>query len=789
MGPDLDYGEYFVSIKDYFTKLPYVDSATGMTTLNLPYEELEINDIMYEPGKVSDLSNAKIVFPSLVAFPGLRTLLQNIKEGNRVEIYNFQPDAGDPVFAGFIGPNDITEEQGRLVLSIQDTLTQLRWQHLRKWEQLNTNAAGFYTRSLQTWNDWVNEDFTLSNWRSDYNIVNQGYIETDGGGFLQISGPSGGSDYWIQSNNPAGGFTIQDGDVYLLEVDATFFTDFALGTSSSQLALVIAATASGAVAPPAIARVGSVVLFQANSGADPSFPYQRQNYSLLLDAGTENQPSTFRSAITVLTYIDNVQMDASSNPAGTSNTTALATKWGVPITYHVTSIIICGPGSAAEAAGTFPGFQTGSWFPSLRLRASDANDYIKVSNWRARKLSQSFVIPAGRFNAQTVDTLQYQPNNEENLQLLQLVTEKDGSEYRPIYRAWPQLDELEIDAVGTLGSYASRQLGYEQPGNLPSEGSPQVSPVPVVQDVGAFFPPSGAVFSSPPFRFEEGYNMTDFPTVNPKGNAHANDVIRVGAATVDSQVIAEKWSAAEVGRPQHTSAPGKVYPYFEAVTNDDRVNLQSLIGTLATYDLTRRIDPLPSLAFKAVGELPFTGKWRAGDQVYVRTQSLRTNFEQEMRMVAVKHIAGRAEREISVGRTEFDPTLLRLLKQAEQLSWLYDAAGTSPFYFVFPAANLGNIAASGTSADFTFNLDSVTPGTQITYAAIHWFADANVNLVQPVVNGFQLTPGSPTSNTDSGVFLITGSFAVTGQYKIHFINTDTVTRNLTAAFLILRVKG
>src|SRR5258708_40361706 len=103
-------------------------------------------------------------------------------------------------------------------------------------------------------------------------------------------------------------------------------------------------------------------------------------------------------------------------------------------------------------------------------------------------------------------------------------------------------------------------------------------------------PPAPMIQNAPisltatPFRFEEGYNLESPPKILAKANAHANDVVRVGAGSIDSQVFAEKWSASETGRPQH-SPSGQLFPYFEQITNDDRVGIQSLVSTPAAFDL------------------------------------------------------------------------------------------------------------------------------------------------------------------------------------------------------------
>src|ERR1700680_3767552 len=118
MGAVLSETPLYVSIKDSFPRQPYVDSS-GLTTLNIPVESVEVTDVLYE-AKVTTVSTAKIVLPSLISEPGLRPLLQNIKEGNRVEIYHFQPDCGDPVFAGFIPSGGIEEQDGKTILNVED---------------------------------------------------------------------------------------------------------------------------------------------------------------------------------------------------------------------------------------------------------------------------------------------------------------------------------------------------------------------------------------------------------------------------------------------------------------------------------------------------------------------------------------------------------------------------------------------------------------------------------------------------------------------------------------------
>ena len=121
-----------------------------------------MTEVLYE-AKVGEISTAKITLPSLLAFPELRSLLQKIQEGDRVEIFGLQPDCGDPLFAGFIPQNGIEEQDGKTMLSVDDTLGQLRWQHLRRTEYLIGNASQLYDRARSVWRDIVIEDFLGTN--------------------------------------------------------------------------------------------------------------------------------------------------------------------------------------------------------------------------------------------------------------------------------------------------------------------------------------------------------------------------------------------------------------------------------------------------------------------------------------------------------------------------------------------------------------------------------------------------------------------------------------------------
>src|SRR5579859_5085880 len=217
MGSDLDLTEAHVSIKNWFTQQPYITSD-GRTSLDIPVESCEWTEVMYE-AKVNEISTAKIVLPSLIAFPELRPLLQQVKEGDRLEIFNFQPDCGDPVFAGFIPPNGITEEDGKTILDVDDTLGQLRWQHIRRFEYLSAPASGLYDRARNVWLDLVAEDFRAStNYTGDYSRANfNGAVPIYGDGFVRLNASGTAGCLTTMGDGPA--FLLATGQTYIMECD------------------------------------------------------------------------------------------------------------------------------------------------------------------------------------------------------------------------------------------------------------------------------------------------------------------------------------------------------------------------------------------------------------------------------------------------------------------------------------------------------------------------------------------------------------------------------------------
>jgi len=766
MAADLDVCELHMTIKDFFTQRPYVDSSSGLTTLDMPYESIEVTDVMFEPG-AGDISTAKITLPSLIAQPGLRSLYQKIKEGNRVELFNFQPDCGDPVFAGFIPPEGIEEQDGKTILNVEDTLGQLKYQHLRRFESpISANASGLYDRARSIWVDLLNEDFSTANTSSFYSqyLFAPNPTVTWGQGFVQITGTnSAGQVFIYPTTGPASSFVISPGDTFLIETDVTLNNLFATPWPKyTEVALCLIQTGN----PPGnVPQVDAILVFQNSSNG--TYPYEEWSYPLVISGG--------------------IIRGATSAFGGTN----LATPIQMPATRHLAMYVrFDGPTQTVNvqvyvnninvASTVQPWtFDSTTYQPQLFGASPSASEYIQVTSWRVSRLAPA-LLRAARFNPQTTDNVSQQVNGEENLQFLQLVAEKDGAEYRPIYHAWPQTDELELDDAGTLGTLASRALGYEQPANLPLVGSPESSPFPSIIDAASFL-------TTPPFRFEEGYNLDSPPRVLPRANAHANDVIRVGASSIDSQVFGEKWLTSELGAPQKGILG--TYPRFEQITNDDRVGNQSLVASLASLELARRTDGTPSIEVSVVDELPWAFRWRSGDQILLKTLSLRNNVEQEMRVQRMQYRAGSPLRTVTMGHVDQDPSMLRLLAEDTKMQWLYEQSGSNPGIYTHPSP--GNILAGATGPTMTIPLDQYTTGSALVYAALHWFADANVLKLQPIINGiaFDLTGITAASGTDSGLIICTNFFQGPGTYTLAFKNNDSSTRNLTNAYLVLRIRG
>jgi len=107
----------------------------------------------------------------------------------------------------------------------------------------------------------------------------------------------------------------------------------------------------------------------------------------------------------------------------------------------------------------------------------------------------------------------------------------------------------------------------------------------------------GVFLNAPPFRLEEGYNLSEAPVHNASAQPHANEVVYMGSGNTDAQAFADVYSVNEVGNPlapTNTTFPRK-YPYFELLTNDDRSGLISVTRGLAQsqLELSTDINPEP----------------------------------------------------------------------------------------------------------------------------------------------------------------------------------------------------
>jgi hypothetical protein len=156
---DPDLNEWHLSVMNALTGQPYVDAGTGWVSLDLPYETAELQEFMYVP-RNAQMSALRVVMPSLLAMPELRGLLSQINYGDRFELYDFQPDCGDPRFGGYLNPGGISADTGRVVYDVLDSPSSLRWQRARKYEGMNALSTALYARALSRWRDIVNEDWT-----------------------------------------------------------------------------------------------------------------------------------------------------------------------------------------------------------------------------------------------------------------------------------------------------------------------------------------------------------------------------------------------------------------------------------------------------------------------------------------------------------------------------------------------------------------------------------------------------------------------------------------------------
>lgn len=779
---DLDLCELHLKVVNYFTSLPYVDSNSGFTTRDLPYELIEVQDDFYEPKKGA-LSTIKITFPSLYAKPELRPILQKIQEGDRVEVYNFQPDCGDPVIAGYIPPGGFTsDDQGRVVLDLTSTLGRGQWERLRKIETFNTNTAGYMSRLMSAWFDVLNEDFDLTN---DPNVAKAYLIVSAGTGQTAFSqgqvliNTNGVSNTYTSTLTPLSAqtpsITLSPGSTFLIEALAT--------------------PTDGQLAAPANGTTWSLGLVNSNNDTIGANEVMGEN--------TGSQ------------WWDNFGFNINYNGVATyypngyqsPNAGVLPTKPGG--TQHAYSILL-----QVQANGTInayyyldyllmtaqtlpaPRSQSG-WSPWISATCPGTQASLIVSKWRVREL-QPWIAQAPRFNPQNAASYYFQANADDYLTAINNVVELDYSEYRLIYKAAPNKDQLELDAVGSLGTNASNVLGLQQ-----STNALRASPFGAGVEKGLFTADASSGIM-PPFRAEEGYNLAKAPIYNRKQLNHANLIQRLGSGTLDGQNFFETWSVKETGKPQAVNATqnpapiAALFPYFESVQNDDRTVLPATIQSLALNDLKQSTDTTPSLTVQMLEQLPYAFQYRPGDTIRLRTLSLLNNLDQDMRIMSIRYRSGDPTREIVLGKHENDPSMIALLSMDMQEAWLYSQAGSSPLVIIYPYASQ-SVAANSVGTDFQFPIDQFTGGTALVSAKVHWFtqdgsaasnfqfAISNSTLQTGVNLGVLVSAQSP-SGADSGLVDITSILNATGNYHMAPYNNSGSAHIIGGLFLILKVK-
>lgn len=773
MNADIDTNEFFVTIKNWSTLLPYVDPATGITSANLAYESCDITDVMYEPRK-HELSTATVTFPSLMYSPHLRGILSQIQEGDRVEIYKFQPDSGDPIMAGYIPPNGLTESSGRLTITAPDSLVRGQWTKLRKYEEFDVPASGLYSRALSRWYDIINEDFSLAAMPVNYSI-NSGTpvpIWEPGVGWVlsTVNGQTGNS--YLYLNNV---FTPGPGDTYLFEAETNVSCTDQPGNvtyqSQGQIGVGFQHLSGGFFSDSVFAEAG---YYAQGLSSDPNSGY---SYNSSLGAMQNNVQLTPVGGTTP--YLGTLQISP-FNPFPIDYRLVLLAQFTAGqvtlYAYNNTTPIIGGGLTFPWNYSLLPSMQ-----PYVQLLTRDSSTVI-VSRFRVRKLV-AYILQAARFNPQTSEAILYSPNSEDNLSMLQYIAEQDGAEWRLNFKAAPQNDEIELDGVGLLGNDASALSEFTSPAKQTPQDSPAVSPFSAGSSQANYL-------GTPPLRFEEGYNLADLPKKNGKATEHANDIIRMGSGTQDSQMFAEAFSTAEVGNP--VAGVAATYPYFETTSNDDRTNLYPLELQLCQSELGLRLDKTPSLELSVVDTVENNSAYRAGDKALVATKTLLSNVEQSMRIVRKVSKAGDPKKAVTVGKLETDPAYLRTLLMDTRMGWLYDQSGSSPLTFVYPYTNFALTSGGANSTLFQFALDKFTSGTAIISANLHWFmasgaaSSAVANITTGIASVGTKTAKSLSATLDSGSVDVSGLFPAPGTYGLYFSGAGTCT--VLSAYLVLRAR-
>ncbi len=426
--------------------------------------------------------------------------------------------------------------------------------------------------------------------------------------------------------------------------------------------------------------------------------------------------------------------------------------------------------------------KSGTWttpsapvLPFIFFQCAGLNNNVIVNRFRCRKLVP-YIEKAANFVPQTSSAIYFLPNAEDGISFLEFLALNDNAEFRLKYNnSSAAKDEIELNAVGTLGRNASAEIGYYDAPLL----SVPVSPFSIGAEKGSFL-------NSPPFRFEEGYNMASTPQKESRQTPHANEVTVLGSGQGASQLQATLWSQAETGNPAASVA--RTYPNFEAVVDEKRAVLLSLVQGLATTSIARALDTTPSLTVDIVDSIENAFQWRAGDSIWTRTKSLINNVEQLMRIQRVTVTAGSALRSVTLGKKELDPELQSLMARDMLLSWLYDQNSSFGTVFIYPIVP-NVIAASGNSPTWSIPLDQFTSGSAIVSAKLRWFATTG----QPVSD---ISARIGTSNvattvagTDSGDIDVTSLVRSPVVYTLNFHNNNGgATRTLVSAFLTVQLR-
>jgi hypothetical protein len=469
--PDLDLAEYYVTVRNWSTLQPYIDTQNGRTTQAMPYEAVEIQDLMYEANansKTITPSSAKITLPSLYDQYELKTLFQNIQFGDRVEIFNFQPDCGDPIFAGYIPSEGITQDGGKLSIDVLDPFVRGQWHHVKKIEQFNDVVANLYTRGLASWVEVVNEDFSQNVNYTTYYVNNAqavGYTTAGGSGSAAIGNGSFTLSGSLDADSvytahqlqypKATGYSLNAGDTFLIDVDVTLNNDFHVLSTTQQYAFLLMG----------ITGLPQILLRQTLAGASfptaPSGNATQQSVSSIVSAVDVNGASSTSTLIGAPSLyvggnslLHRCQMLLRIDASGYG----VATFFVDQMPVGTTKKFLCAP-----ASGVF--FELGAiiW---------GSGTSVVIDSWRVRKLSP-YLAKSPRFKPQSSDVVYYQANNEQCSDFFALWLQKDNTEYRINYRAAPQVDTVDVDLIGTLGINASQQLGYEQVplSNTPASGN------------------------------------------------------------------------------------------------------------------------------------------------------------------------------------------------------------------------------------------------------------------------------------------------------------------------------